>query len=123
MKDLSGNKIFWKTIESHFSNKEMNSNKMLLKEKGELVSGEKQLASIMNKFLINTTKNLNLKEENGCFPDDIKLVEVSPVFKKNDDLDKENYRPVSSLFNVSKVFKIIMYKNHRKNHSTQHCLM
>ena len=68
MKDLSGNKIFWKTIESHFSNKEMNSNKMLLKEKGELVSGEKQLASIMNKFLINTTKNLNLKEDHGSPP-------------------------------------------------------
>ena len=27
---------------------------------------------------------------NNCYPDDLKLVGVSPVFKKKDDLDKEN---------------------------------
>ena len=125
---------------------------MLLKEKGKLVLDEKQLTWIMNKFFINITKNLNLKEdlnlnlkgsppvtlndilkiemtfstrvlisikkfsfqqvteehvrqvilsndgskvthlslitkiinlsfENGCFPDDLKLAEVSPIFK------------------------------------------
>ena len=42
--------------------------------------------------------------ENGCFPDDLKLEEVNSIFKKNDDLDKENYRAVSVLFNMSKVF-------------------
>ena len=35
------------------------------------------------------TKIINLSFENGCFPDDLKLAEVSPIFKKNDDLDKE----------------------------------
>ena len=84
------------------------------------------------------TKIINLSFENGCFPDDLKLAEVSPIFKKNDDLDKENYRPVSVLFNVSKVFERIIYSQidafmqdklsnsltgFRKNHSTQHCLM
>ena len=34
---------------------------MLLKEKGELVSDQKQLASIMSRFFINITKSLNLK--------------------------------------------------------------
>ena len=81
---------------------------------------------------------INLLFENGCFPDDLKLAEVSPIFKKNDDLDKENYRPVSVLFNVSKVFERIIYSQidafmqdklsnlltgFRENHSTQHCLM
>ena len=47
--------------------------------------------------------------ENGYFPDDLKLAEVSSIFKKNDDLDKENYRPVSVLLNVSKVFERIIY--------------
>ena len=42
--------------------------------------------------------------ENGCFPDDLKLAEVSSIFKKNDYLDKENYRPVIVLLNASKVF-------------------
>ena len=40
------------------------------------------------------TKIINLSFENGCFPDDLKLAEVSLIFKANDDLDKENYRPV-----------------------------
>ena len=47
--------------------------------------------------------------ENGCFPDNLKVAKVSPVFKKNDDLDKGSYGPDSVLFNVSKVFERIMY--------------
>ena len=81
---------------------------------------------------------INMSFDNGCFPDDLKLAEVSPIFKKKDDLDKENYRPVSVLSHVSKVFERIMYQQiedfmkdklsslltgFRKNHSTQHCLM
>ena len=85
-----------------------------------------------------TTKINNLSFENGCFPGDLRLAAVRPVFKKNEDLDKGNYRSVSVLFNVSKVFERIMYNqidmlmqdklsklltNFRKNHRTQHCLM
>ena len=157
---------------------------MLLKEKGELASDERQLVSLLNKFFINIKTSLNLKEDQGsppvtlkdilekyvfhpsidkisksyeinkkfsfqqvtgehvrqvvlsydgskatpvgdipvdmlkvtldihlsltmkiinfsfkneCFPDDLKFGEVSPIFKKNDDLYKENYRPVSAL--------------------------
>ena len=48
--------------------------------------------------------------DNNCYPDDLKLAEVSPVFKMKDDLDKENYRPASVLSHVSKVFERIMYQ-------------
>ena len=68
VKDLSDNKKFWKIIEPYFSSKDLNSSKMLLKEMGELVSDEKQLASIMNKFFINITKSLKLKEDMGSPP-------------------------------------------------------
>ena len=54
------------------------------------------------------TKISNLSFENGRFPDDLKFVEVRPTFKKNYDLDKENYRPASVLFNVLKVFERII---------------
>ena len=164
-----------------------------MKEKGNLVSDEKELATIMNNFFINITKDLELKKyskgklnnledilkafeshpsiekfkkaiktneklsfrnvkddevrkfimnldgskatsptdmlkqtidvdlpiitqiismfiDNNCYPDDLKLAEVTPVFKKKDDLDKENYKPVSVLSHVSKVFERIMYQ-------------
>ena len=48
------------------------------------------------------TKIINLSIRNGCFPDELKAAEVTRIFKKNDDLDKENYRPVSVLPHVSK---------------------
>ena len=67
----------------------------------------------------------------------LKLAEVSPIFKKNDDLDKENYLSTSVLINVSKVFQRIFYSQINafmedklsnlltgfiKNHSREHCL-
>ena len=55
---------------------------MLLKEKGELVSDEKQLASIMNKLFINITKSLKLKEDQG-----------SPPVTLNDILEKFIFHP------------------------------
>ena len=55
VKDLSDNRKFWKTIKPYFSYKGLNSNKLLLKEKGNLVSDEKELATIMNNFFINIT--------------------------------------------------------------------
>ena len=222
--DLSDNRKVWKTIKPYFSNKGLNSKKLLLKEKGNLVSAEKELATIMNNFYINIAKDLELKKDskgklnnledilkayesrlsiekikkvikttekfsfhnvkddevqkiimnldgskatpvgdiptdmlkqaidihllimtqiinmsidNNCYPEDLKLAEVSPVFKKKDDLNKESYRPISVLSHVSKVFERVMYQQiegfmkdklsnlligFRKNHNTQHCL-
>ena len=55
------------------------------------------------------TKIINSFLRHGCFPDDLKAAEVSPIFLKNDDLEKENYRPASVLPHMSKVFERIMY--------------
>ena len=41
---------------------------MLLREKGDHVSDEEQLASIMNKFFMNIKKSLNLKEDQSSPP-------------------------------------------------------
>ena len=84
-------------------------------------------------FIINT---INLSIEKSCFPEELKLAEVSPFFERKDDLDKENYRPVIVLKHMLKVFERIMchqvkdymedklskqLTGFRKNHSTQHC--
>ena len=39
------------------------------------------------------------------FPHDLKLANLSPVFKKKDNLDKVNYRPVSILPAISKIYE------------------
>ena len=51
------------------------------------------------------TKTINTSLERACFPNQHKLVEVTPVFKKEDELSKENYRPVSILSQTSKIFE------------------
>ena len=35
------------------------------------------------------TKIIDSSIRNGCFPDELKAAEVTPIFKKNDDLDKK----------------------------------
>ena len=67
------------------------------------------LKSTVDIYLPFITNNINLSIEKGCFPEELKLTEVSPIFKNKDDLDKENYRSVSVLPHVSKVFERIMY--------------
>ena len=66
------------------------------------------LKSTVDVHLPFITTIINNAFENSCFPDELKYAEVSPVFKQKDDLDKENYKPVSILSHVSKVFERIM---------------
>ena len=39
------------------------------------------------------------------FPNQFKLAEVTLVFKKEDELNEENYHPVSVLSHASKIFE------------------
>ena len=70
----------------------------------------------------------------GNFPDNLKLADITPVFKKKNHLHKVNYRPVSVLPNISKAFEkqISGYINnylslylcgYRKGFSSQQALM
>ena len=51
---------------------------------------------------------INESLTNNKFPDTLRLSDITPVFKKLDPSDKANYRPVSILPLVSKVFEKIM---------------
>ena len=46
--------------------------------------------------------------ETAYFPDSLKLATVVPVFKKEDTLDKSNYRQVSILPLLSKVYEQVI---------------
>ena len=68
----------------------------------------------------------------------MKKAEIYPVYKKDDPLKKENYRPLSLLPHVSQIFKRLIYKQindyicdkiskyvtgFRKCHGTQHSFL
>ena len=55
-------------------------------------------------------KELNRGLEVGNFPCTMKLANVTPVYKKGNRSEKGNYRPVSILPNISKVFERCIYK-------------
>ena len=57
-------------------------------------------------------------EETGIFPSNLKLENITPIFKKDDPLDKSNYIPVSILSSLSKVYERIIY-NQLSQHSKQ----
>ena len=57
-------------------------------------------------LLIEFDESLKLNR----FPHSMKSANIKPVFKKNDRTDKSNYRPVSILPNLSKVFERCIYK-------------
>ena len=74
----------------------------------------------------------------GVFPDELKHADIKPIYKKESRNEKENYRPVRFLPNLSKIFERCTYdqlKNcfdkilskyqcgFRKGFSTQHCLL
>ena len=54
-------------------------------------------------------KIMDLSLRNVCFLENLKPAEVSPIFKKNYDLENENYKPASVLSHASKVFERMMY--------------
>ena len=97
----------------------------------------------MLKISSETTANISRKLfndslETGTFPDNLKLANITPVFKNKDPLNKTNYRPVSVLPIVTKLFEKIMQKQingfisncllyylcgYRKSYNTQQALL
>ena len=81
---------------------------------------------------------INSSISTGIFPDELKIADIVPVFKKEDQNDKTNYRPISLLPLISKIFEKFLYQQiedfsnkilspklcgFRKGHSTQHALL
>ena len=99
----------------------------LLKEFSQYFS--KPIAIIINKSL-----------QEGVFPQPLKTALVCAIFKKNDKTKCANYRPISLLSNISKIFERVMYNRmehfieehnliykyqfgFRKKYSTNHALL
>ena len=85
------------------------------------------------------TTIINMSFATGIYPDQLKIAKVIPIFKKGDKLLVSNYRPISLLSNINKIFEKLVYSRlysflelhnciyelqfgFRAKHSTQHAL-
>ena len=71
IKEVTGNKKFWKSVTSHFGKSDSNSEKVMLLENDLNKANEKEMATIMNNFFITITKNLDLKFSKKCTTKDL----------------------------------------------------
>ena len=55
------------------------------------------------------TDYINDAINKGVFRDSLKIANITPAHKKDEPTDKENYRPVSVLPLLSKVFEGLLY--------------
>ena len=84
------------------------------------------------------TKLFNTSVTENCFPSNLKYGNISPIFKKGDNTKKENYRPISILPSISKIFERLMFQQttsfisnflspylcgFRKGYNAQHALL
>ena len=91
---------------------------MIAKEISNLKSGKavrsndiptkiiKDFKDLFATFLYNNYKKCLLE---GTFPEDLKTAKVVPVYKKKKHTDKNSYRPVSILSNISKIYERSFY--------------
>jgi hypothetical protein len=77
-------------------------------------------APVINKH-ITTLVNNTIKT--SVFPTRLKEAHVVPLHKKNDSLDKKNYRPVSILPTISKVYEIVSTSVGLKSNSVLCCVL
>ena len=82
--------------------------------------------------------DINASNSSSTFPNQLKEVDIIPAHKKKSKLSKENYRPINTLPNFSKVYEMCLYDQlstyfdnifsklqcgFRKGYSAQHRLL
>ncbi|MCI0560555.1 MAG: reverse transcriptase domain-containing protein, partial [Nitrososphaera sp.] len=100
------------------------------------------LKSCVDVFAPLITRLVNLSFSEGCFPDQFKQAQVTPLIKKAglDETDPSNYRPISNLNTIGKIIERVclarilphvastgnfspLQSAYRKSHSTETALL
>ena len=83
-------------------------------------------------------ENINQYISKSIFPSDLKFADVTLVYKKKSKNSKDNYRPVSILYNISNIYERCIYDQiqlffdsllskyqygFRRGYNAQHCLI
>ena len=89
-------------------------------------------------FASYVCNDINASISSSTFPNQLKEADITPAHKKKSKLSKENYRLISILPNISKVYERYLYDqlsayfeniflnlqcDFRKSNSVQHCLL
>ena len=99
----------------------------------------KLLKQLLIPFSLSLSYLFNSCILTGVFPDELKMAKVMPLFKTGNRSDMSNYRPISILPTLSKIFEKLIYKRFykffegndiiyncqfgfRQNHSTVHAV-
>ena len=129
-----------------FSFKEVTLNEIINKIKSLDQSRATQSNDIPTKVIIENydifatfiTESFNIMIENSVFLVSIKQAAMKPIYKKDSRNEKENYRPVSIVPNLSKIYERCLYIQinkyfdpilskcqfgFRKGYSAQQCLL
>ena len=154
MKDrkYEGNKSFHDFLPSPLTNSfvftpvdELEIQKIICQLNKNKASGPYSIPTIILQSIKNIISKplcdlINLSFTSGAHPDLLKIAKVTPVFKKGSRLTISNYRPISLLSNLNKIFEKVISERvydflekydciynlqfgFRKKHSTNHALI
>ena len=93
-------------------------------------TGFDDIPAIILKWIINLiapilTKIMNNFACRGIYPDFLKIAKVTPLFKKGDKTDDDNYRSISVLTQINKLFEKLIHERMmafiNKNKLLSHC--
>ena len=91
-----------------------NTLKVINNLKPKSSTGHDGISTILLKFIAHDilhilTGIINQSLSTGIFPDSLKIAKITPIFKKENPHIADNYRPISLLPSISKVFEKIVY--------------
>ena len=109
IKDMNINKVPFTFTKVTARYVELKINKLNAKKAAGSDMIPPKLVKLLHKELATDMANIiNICIEHGVFPNDMKLAEIAPLYKKLDSLSKDNYRPVNVIGVLSKLFEIIL---------------
>ncbi|CAH2100147.1 unnamed protein product [Euphydryas editha] len=79
----------------------------------------KTIKCIKHHIQYELTECINKCLEQGTFPDSLKIAKVTPIYKSGSRYDPGNYRPISVLPVLSKIFERVLYTRLEKYLSLQ----
>ena len=88
--------------------------KVIINLKPKSSTGHDGISTVLLKYIAHDilhilTVIINQSLNTGIFPDSLKIAKITPIFKKENPHITDNYRPISLLPSISKIFEKVVY--------------